>query len=59
MTHNKITIGYVIQEYDGPKCIGQEFVAGEVSYEDDYGEPLDVDVFKEEYQSFDMVQPVD
>ena len=58
----KITVGFVSQTFeqnDNGKmiCTKQEFVAGdEVSYEDEYGEPLDF--FPEHiYQSYDMVQP--
>ena len=58
----KITIGFVSQTFelndDGKMiCAKQEFIAGdEVSYEDEYGEPLDF--FPEHiYQSYNMVQP--
>lgn len=64
-TFKKITIGYVIQNYktmpDGTHiCKGQEFVAGEVTYEStEYGDSLDeVDTTKEVYCPFDMTQPM-
>ncbi len=62
MTHNKITIGYVIQNYVtvGGKhiCIGQSFIAGDqVDYETLNGEPITIDTNKEQYQPFDMENP--
>jgi hypothetical protein len=64
-TFNKVTIGFVIQNYktlpNGTHvCIGQEFVAGEESYEStEYGDKLDdVDTSKEVDCSFNMVQPM-
>lgn len=59
--HNKITIGWVTQTYDGSACVEQEFTAGdEVYYEDpDDGERVEVDTNKEEYCPFHMVQPKD
>ena len=53
----KITTGFVIQTYVGSHCVSQEFVAGEVDYEDENGNPVSVDTAKEEYYSFEMVQP--
>ena len=61
--YNKITIGFVCQEYkeqnDKMICSHQYFVAGdEVSREDKiHGEPIEVDDSKEVYQSLDMQQP--
>jgi hypothetical protein len=56
--HKKITVGFVIQNYDGDKCVSQEFVAGDqVDYEDESGETIDIDTTNEQYQPFDMVQP--
>ena len=60
--HNKITTGFVIQKYveldDGRLvCLGQDFVAGEVDYEDLDGNPITPNTDKEEYQPFDMVKP--
>lgn len=55
--HLKITNGCVIQTYEGPTCVAQEFLAGDVDYEDEAGNPVEIDVFKEEYCPFDMVQP--
>ena len=62
MSHKKITVGFVVQTYstkDGTHvCTGQEFVAGDqVDYEDENGEPIEVDVTKENYQPFNMEQP--
>lgn len=63
-TFKKITIGYVVQEYETQEdgshvCIEQEFIAGEVQYDStEYGDGLDnVDTDKEVYIGFDMVQP--
>lgn len=53
----KITIGFVIQTYWDNKCVDQEFVAGEVSYEDANGEPVDGPIENEEYCPFQMRQP--
>jgi len=60
----KITTGFVIQDYnDKGDCVGQIFIAGNpVDYEHENGESLssdehDIAVNKENYQSFDMVQP--
>lgn len=56
--HCKITEGFVIQVFEGPNCISQEFKACcEVRYEDMDGELVDIDVELENYQPFDMVQP--
>jgi transposase-like protein len=61
--HNKITTGYVIQNYitlpNGTLvCVGQEFIAGDqVDYENDVSEPVTVDVDKEVYCPFEMKQP--
>jgi uncharacterized protein (UPF0276 family) len=61
--YNKITVGFVVQEYkernDKMVCSHQYFVAGdEVSREDKiHGETVGVDVTKEVYQLFEMVQP--
>ena len=53
----KITTGFVIQTYEGTKCVAQEFVAGDpVDYEDEKGVPV-IPIQNEEYQPFDMVQP--
>ena len=46
MKVNKITVGFVIQKFDvgNKKLISQEFVAGDqVDYENEDGEPIDVD----------------
>jgi hypothetical protein len=62
-THKKITIGYVVQDYTKLSngtlvCTGQEFIAGEVSYEDSqYGEEISIDTSKEVYCPFEMTQP--
>jgi len=61
--HNKITAGFVIQEYitlpnGNMVCQKQEFVAGgPVEYEDEKGEPIEVDTSLEMYCPFDMKQP--
>lgn len=60
----KITTGFVIQKWDAEtgKFLGQEFVAvDEVNYEDEIGNPIDVDEIpdffdKYPYRCFDMVQ---
>jgi len=57
MIHKKITTGFVIQDYNGKNCVGQEFIAGDqVNYEDVEGKPI-IPLEKENYQPFDMVQP--
>lgn len=56
--HKKITIGFVVQTYDGNKCVSQEFVAGDqIDYEDMVGKNIEIDTTNEQYQPFDMVQP--
>jgi DNA-directed RNA polymerase subunit RPC12/RpoP len=65
LTHfNKITVGYVIQNYvtlpNGTTvCQGQEFKAGEVTYENDMGNEVlcMIDTSKEVYCPFEMVHP--
>jgi len=62
--HNKITVGFVIQEYeeqpDGSLvCISQEFKAGDSEYENLYGEPVEIDTDKEVYCPLDMVKPTE
>ena len=60
MIINKITTGFVIQQYDTDlkTWISQEFVGGEVQYEDWDGE----EIFKFDEPKtdlpFDMIQPV-
>lgn len=57
MLINKITTGFVVQQYDTEqgRFISQEFVAGnEVEYECD-GAPLEGDI--DDYLAFEMVQP--
>ena len=61
MKINKITIGWVTQEYNSKTglCTKQEFTAGDqVDYEDKYGEVVD-SLRNEKYQPFDMLQPKD
>lgn len=58
----KITHGYVIQTYEGPNCVHQEFFAGDVEYAnaDHKGRALDPikgPIPGEKYQMLDMVQP--
>lgn len=59
MIYKKVTVGFVVQSFqkDG-KFLEQEFIAGdEVSYEDAFGEP--VDIREKGYLPFTMVQPED
>lgn len=63
MLFKKITVGFVIQTFnDAGECIGQEFIAGDqVDYETQDGEAInvmDMPLGGNEYQSFDMVQPI-
>ena len=61
--HNKITTGFVIQNYEEQEdgklvCSGQEFVAADqVDYENEAGEPVHIDTSKEVCQPLDMAQP--
>lgn len=53
----KITVGFVIQDYsESGQFVGQEFVAGEATWEDDDGNPIDCPM-NDQYQPFDMIQP--
>jgi hypothetical protein len=55
MIINKITTGYVIQQFDTEKqkFVSQEFVAGdEVDWETEVGQPVDMDVFANESPIF-------
>jgi len=62
-SYRKVTIGYIIQEYILNKhnkyiCSEQNFEFGEdVAREDDDG-PVTIDIEKEVFQHFDMVQPI-
>jgi len=62
-SYRKVTIGYIIQEYilnrhDKYICTEQYFEFGEhVAREDDDG-PVEIDIEKEVFQHFDMVQPI-
>jgi len=62
-SYRKVVIGYVIQEYilnkhDKYICTEQYFEFGEhVAREDDDG-PVEIDIEKEVFQHFDMVQPI-
>ena len=57
MIVKKITSGFVVQTFDGDKCISQEFIVGfDVDIEREDGEPIDQNVTLE-YHPFDMVQP--
>jgi hypothetical protein len=61
MIVNKITTGYVLQQYDTEKgeWICQEFVAGDpVIIENIDGEVVDCDEIKDKYLPFTMLQPV-
>ena len=59
----KLTQGFVLQDFerqpDGTMaCVKQDFTTEDhVSYENDEGEPVDVDVEDDIYHPFDMVQP--
>lgn len=60
MIYNKITVGFVSQQYDSEtgKCIFQEFIAGdEIEYEDENGNPVEDFPENEEYFPFEMEQP--
>ena len=67
MIINKITTGFVIQQFDTEKqkFVSQEFIAGdEVDWETEVGEPADMDVFFDNespifntYLPFNMEQP--
>lgn len=66
MIINKITTGFVIQQFDTEKqkFVSQEFVTGDqVEWETEVGQPIDVDVFNNEspilttYLPFNMEQP--
>ena len=55
----KITTGFVIQDFDdNGNCIGQEFIAGEVDWENDKEEKIEVEKPENFYHTFDMVQPI-
>lgn len=43
MVIRKIINGFVVQSYDSEtcQCTDQEFVAGEVEYNDEFGDPID------------------
>lgn len=59
-TINKITTGYVIQKVDikTNKIVKQEFVAGDVEWENESGESLDEnDIPEDVYFPFNMEQP--
>ena len=58
MAYNKITTGFVVQNYDDDgRCISQEFVACQHSdCEDEYGEKREPSE-NEVDCPFDMVQP--
>lgn len=56
-SYKKIVDGYVIQKYEEGVPVSQEFIAGDVSYEDADGEPIDAETDNEQYLPFDMVQP--
>lgn len=59
MIVNKITIGFVIQQFDTETntFVSQEFIAGdEVTYENQMGEAVDSFL---EYLPFEMVQPTE
>ena len=58
MIINKITTGFVIQQFDTEKqkFVSQEFIAGdEVDWETEVGQPADMD--ESPYLPFNMEQP--
>ena len=61
MNYIKITTGFVIQTFnDKGECIKQEFIAGEVEWETEDGDPIGQDELPlggREYYDFTMVQP--
>jgi hypothetical protein len=60
MIVKKVTIGFVIQEFDtmANKFVKQEFIArNEVTFEDEYGKILDDNVIEKNQFPFEMVQP--
>ena len=61
MLYKKISEGYVEQTFnDAGECIAQNFVAGEVEYETEDGDPInsmDMPLGGREYFPFDMKQP--
>lgn len=57
--YDKVTFGWVTQTYVNSRVTGQSFFAGdEVRYEDNMGDPVDADTESEQYNGFDMVQPL-
>lgn len=57
MSEFKITHGFVRQDFVDGKCVGQNFVAGPVDWEDELGNPISDPNHLDVYQPFDMVQP--
>jgi hypothetical protein len=65
MIIKKVTAGFVIQTFDTEtrKYVNQEFIAGDVSYENAVGDSVDPELMQnitdgtEPYLPFDMVQP--
>jgi len=54
MKLNKVTVGYVVQTFEGQTLVSQEFIAGDdVTYEDLDGNILSA--HDDVYHSFDMV----
>jgi len=58
----KITTGFVSQIFEKRNdmfvCTQQEFISGDsVEYEDEEGNPVDIDITKESYQYMDMRCP--
>ena len=61
--YNKVTLGFVVQNYEiikgVPTCVRQDFIAGDVDYENKMGDNItdQVDTINEQYFGFDMKQP--
>ena len=57
MSFNKVTSGDVVQVFDdNGNCISQEFIAGEVEFENLYI-PIESDIVQNAYFPFEMIQP--
>lgn len=62
MIVNKVILGYIVQTFDTEtnECLGQDFIAGEVQYEDEVGEPPPFDCEIDlPYVRMELIQPQD